>query len=92
MPKAPAVNMDMTTSRSVKPRSSYSDTRHPGRMPQLPAVGAATMRPMEALHPATASAREMARDRNGPHSPPPEVSAYCFMRQPSPPVSPDMER
>ena len=75
MPMAPAVNMDMTTSRSAKPRSSYRDTRHPGRMPQLPAVGAATIRPMEALQPATASALEMARVIKGPQSPPSVRSA-----------------
>ena len=70
IPKAPAVNKDMIMPRSSKCRSSYSDTRQPGRMPQLPAVGAATIRPMDALHPATASALEMARLIKLLHSPP----------------------
>ena len=40
-------------------------------MPQEPAVGLATMRPMEALHPATLSARAIAPVMKLPQSPPP---------------------
>ena len=54
-------------------------TRQPGKMPQLPAVGVATMRPMAALQLLTASARAMALVMRLPVKPP-LVSAYCFMR------------
>ena len=67
------------------------EMRHPGRMPQLPAVGAATIRPMAALQPATASALVMALERKPPHKVFP-CFAYSPIRQPSPPVRPDMER
>ena len=67
--------MAMITPSSGAPPSSSMLTRQPGRMPQLPAVGAATIRPMEALHPATESARAMALPRKGPQSPPPVRSA-----------------
>ena len=55
-PTALAVNMLMTQSCSVAPRSSMVSSTA-GRMPQLPAVGAATMRPMAAFSSLTASAR-----------------------------------
>ena len=48
-------------------------------MPQLPAVGAATMRPMDALQPATASARVIAPERSEPHSASPRL-LYSPMR------------
>ena len=79
IPNAPAVKMDITTSRFEKFLSSYIGTRQPGKMPQLPAVGVATMRPMAALQLLTASARAMALVMRLPVKPP-LCSAYCFMR------------
>ena len=70
MPKAPAVKMDMITSFRSMPFSSIMVRRQPGRMPQLPAVGVATIRPMEALQPATDRARAMAWSMMVPDRPP----------------------
>ena len=56
-PTAAAVNMLITTARSSQPSSSRIVSSAAGRMPQEPAVGAATMRPMAALSSETASAR-----------------------------------
>jgi len=79
IPNAPAAKMDITTSRFEKFLSSYIGTRQPGKMPQLPAVGVATMRPMAALQLLTASARAIALVMRLPVKPP-LCSAYCFMR------------
>ena len=57
IPMAEAVNMAITQSCSGHPFSACIVRRAAGRMPQLPAVGAATMRPMEALSSETARAR-----------------------------------
>ena len=57
MPTALAVNSAITQSRSVQPRSCCMVSTAAGRMPQLPAVGAATTRPMAAFSSLTASAR-----------------------------------
>ena len=91
MPKAPAVNMAITASLSGTFPSSRRVRMHPGRMPQLPAVGAATIRPMDALHPATDRALAIALPRKGPHRPPFFSRTYSCIRKPSPPVSPDMD-
>ena len=56
----------MTQSRSGMSRSSCIVSRAAGRMPQLPAVGAATMRPMEAFSSETASARYSAPESREP--------------------------
>ena len=57
MPTALAVNRAITQSCSEQPRSFCMVKRAAGRMPQLPAVGAATTRPMAAFSSLTASAR-----------------------------------
>ena len=56
MPTALAVNSAITQSLSEQPFSCMVSTAA-GRMPQLPAVGAATTRPMAAFSSLTASAR-----------------------------------
>ena len=75
MPNAPAVKSDMTTALRSIFLSSYMEIKQPGRMPQLPAVGDATILPIAALQPDTAKALLNARVINEPHSPPPETSA-----------------
>ncbi|CDB63972.1 unknown [Clostridium clostridioforme CAG:132] len=66
MPTADAVNRDMTQSLSGIRFSSCMVSRAAGRMPQLPAVGAATIRPMAALSSETARARYRAPERKEP--------------------------
>ena len=70
MPMAPAVNRAMTAARSSHRPSSSMETMVPGKMPQDPAVGAATTLPMAALYSETAMARAIARLRNVPVIPP----------------------
>ena len=70
MPTAPAVNRAITPASRLQRSSSTMDTTVPGRIPQEPAVGAATILPMAALYSATATARAMARLRNAPVMPP----------------------
>ena len=97
MPNAPAVKTDSTTSLRLQPFSLYIGIRHPGRMPQLPAVGVATILPMAALQSETAmqsetaSAVATARLIKVPIREFP-LSAYRIMALPSPPVRPDVER
>ena len=55
------------------------DIRQPGRIPQLPAVGAATIFPIAALQPATARALDMAFDMKPPQRVSP-LWAYSFIR------------
>ena len=57
MPTALAVNSAITQPRSEQPFSCCMVSTAAGRMPQLPAVGAATTRPMAAFSSLTASAR-----------------------------------
>ena len=90
IPNAPAVNSDMIASFSGTPLSSHIEIRQPGIIPQEPAVGAATILPMAALHPDTDRALDMAPARKGPQSDFP-LSAYSLIRKPSPPVSPDID-
>ena len=58
-------------------------------MPHAPAVGAATILPMHALHSATDSARAMARPMTGPLT---AFSACAKSLIAPPPVRPDIER
>ena len=92
IPNAPAVKMDITISLFGSPLSSYMETRQPGRIPQEPAVGVATILPIAALQLDTHIALPMAFVKKIPESPPPVFSAYCSILLPSPPVSPDVER
>ena len=75
MPKAPAVKIDITMSFLSMCRSSYIDTRQPGRMPQDPAVGVATIFPIAALQLETHMALPMALLKNMPERPPPDSCA-----------------
>ena len=71
MPKAPAVKRLITAASRVHLPSASRDATVPGNIPQEPAVGAATMRPMAALFSLTASARAMERPTKPPQMPPP---------------------
>ena len=55
-PTAAATNSASTALRSLMFLSSIIASTAPGRMPQAPAVGAATILPMHALHSAVARA------------------------------------
>ena len=66
IPIAEAVKRAITQSWSEHPFSTCMVISAAGRMPQLPAVGAATIRPMEAFNSETASARYRAPERKGP--------------------------
>ena len=70
IPKAPAVKIDITISLLANPLSSYMDTKHPGRIPQEPAVGVATILPIAALQLETHMALPMALVKNFPERPP----------------------
>ena len=87
MPTALAVNSAMTQARREQPFSCSIVSRAAGRMPQLPAVGAATMRPMAAFSSLTASARVSAPPSTGPVRLRPLSTAACILAAP-PPVSP----
>ena len=87
IPTAEAVKSAITQSWSEHPFSSCMVIRAAGRMPQLPAVGAATIRPMEAFNSETASARERAPGRKEPVRLLP-LSLYRRSLKASPPVSP----
>ena len=54
MPTAPAVRSPAQSAASLQPRDSAAVSSTPGRMPLAPAVGAATMRPMDAFTSTTA--------------------------------------
>ena len=90
-PMPPAAASASQACWRLAPRCSIMASTAPGRMPQLPAVGLATMRPMAALYSATEMAMAMAQAASGPESVCP-AWAYWLMRQPSPPVSPLWER
>ena len=66
IPIAEAVKRAITQSWSEHPFSTCMVISAAGRMPQLPAVGAATIRPMEAFNSETASARYRAPERKDP--------------------------
>ncbi len=66
MPTAEAVKRDITQARSDSFLSACMVRTAAGRIPLLPAVGAATMRPMEAFSSEIASARYRAPPKNGP--------------------------
>ena len=91
MPTALAVNRAITQAWRAQPRSCCMVKRAAGKMPQLPAVGAATTRPMAAFHSLTASARYKAP----PSTPPVMLCPPCTARRilnALPPVSPLAER
>ena len=90
-PTAAAVNKASTASSSVAPRSSIMASTAPGRIPQAPAVGAATIFPMQALHSAVARAYTSARPSRFPQRSLPSCSRFINMAA-CPPVSPDTER
>lgn len=87
MPTALAVNRLSTHARSVQPFSACMVSTAAGRMPQLPAVGAATTRPMAAFSSLTASARYSAPPSTLPVSERPASTARRTLNAP-PPVSP----
>ena len=60
----------MTACSSEHWPASSTDRTAPGRMPQDPAVGAATILPMAALHSEVATARAMASLTKLPQMPP----------------------
>ena len=67
IPIPAAVNSAFTAVSSGRFFSSMVVSTAAGKMPQLPAVGDATIRPMQALHSDTAKALASALPKNGPH-------------------------
>lgn len=89
MPMADALATARLSWASVYPRSSASASSTPGNTPAEPAVGAATMRPIEAFVSSTAIAYVMARKVSESQMVPAEPSAS--RRAASPPMSPPIE-
>ena len=74
MPTPPAAISASTACARETPRCRIMVITAPGRMPQLPAVGLATILPIAALHSATDMAVAIACVANAPDTPP--VRAY----------------
>ena len=87
IPIAPAVNRDSTASSRGTPRVFSKDPNAPGRIPQEPAVGVATIFPIAAFISDTAIAIWMAFDIRSPQRCLPSA-IVCFNRYASPPVNP----
>ena len=72
-------NSASSRSPSFTSKRSAAEVSAPGSMPQAPAVGAATMRPIAAFSSATASALAVARPSTSPPTEFPEsASAISF--------------
>ena len=89
-PTAAAHPSARTSSSSVNPFVACSDSSTPGITPAEPAVGAATMRPMDAFVSSTAMAYAAADDMGSPHTLRACRRSFA-MRCASPPKSPPME-
>jgi len=90
IPIAPETKSASMTWSSLQSNCSAVVSKLPGRIPQDPAVGAATIRPIEALTSMTPMAAPMALDIQGPQTVGPE-SRRSFNLLASPPSRPPIE-
>ena len=89
-PTAPAASSPRRSAAASRPRSCSRASSTPGTTPAEPAVGAATMRPMDAFVSSTASAYSMAAPAR-PSTTAGPCSRERRTSRASPPMSPPME-